>query len=377
MEILFWTAASFVAYTYLGYPCWLALKARLSPQRVRRGHCMPFLSVVIAACNEEAHITRKIDNLLEQDYPEDRYQILVVSDGSTDQTNQLVAGYAQRNVFLVVLPEKAGKAVALNQGVGRTCGEIVVFADVRQRFERDALRRLASNFADPNVGCVSGELILVDPVAGGSQTEMGSYWRYEKAVRRLESDSGSVVGATGAIYAIRRRLYRALPPGTILDDVLIPLNVVRQGYRAVFDNGARAYDQISQGLDQEWARKVRTLAGNLQLLQFSPSLALPGRSPLWWRFLSHKIFRLLVPFALCCTLAASLCGPGTLYLVAAGAQLLFYLTALVGWLLPPLRKLRPVKLAVFFVVINLAAVAGCWLWITGRCASSWRPAYAK
>jgi len=377
MEPLFWISAAFVVYTYAGYPLWLVLKARLAPLCVQRGHCTPFLSVVIAAGNEEANIAGRIENLLAQDYPADRYQIVVVSDGSTDRTSQLVASYAERNVFLVALPERVGKAAALNQGVGRTCGEIVVFADARQRFEQDALLRLASNFADPTVGCVSGELMLIDAAGGGIKVEMGSYWRYEKAIRRLESDSGSVVGATGAIYAIRRRLYRPLPPGTVLDDVLTPLNVAGQGYRVVFDGGARAYDQVSQGLDQEWARKVRTLAGNLQLLQLSPSLALPGGSPLWWRFLSHKIFRLLVPFALGLTLAGSLGSEGTVYRLALLAQGGLYLTALAGWLIPSLRGVRPVKLAVFFVMLNLAALAGFWLWVTGRCASSWRPAYAK
>ena len=377
MEQLFWGACFFVFYTYAGYPLLVALLAYLIPRPVNRGSCTPYVSVVIAACNEEEVIARRIDNLLAQDYPAPLYQIIIVSDGSTDCTNQIVASYALNNVLLIALQERCGKAAALNHGVSRAEGEIVVFADARQSFARDALTLLAANFADHTVGCVSGELVLVEGNENGIRVEMGAYWCYEKVIRHLESASASVVGVTGAIYGIRKHLYLPLPSGTILDDVLIPMNIVRQGFRAVFDSAPKAYDQMSTGLEQEWARKVRTLAGNLQLLQISPWLVLPWRSPLWWRFLSHKIFRLFVPLALICLLCASFCCRGVPYRLTLWAQLILYLTALAGYLVPPLRKLRMVNLVIFFIVLNLAAVAGFWLWVSGRCDSSWRPVYAK
>lgn len=378
METLFWTSAAFVFYTYAGYPLIMALLARSSPKPVRRGACTPQISVVVAACNEEGIIAKRIDNILRQDYPACCRQLIIVSDGSTDGTNQVVNSFAMSGVVLIVLPRRCGKAVALNHGVARAEGEIVIFADARQSFAPDALALLAANFADPTVGCVSGELMLIDESESGIRAEMGAYWRYEKALRHLESASGSAVGATGAIYAIRKRLYLPLPPGTILDDVLTPLNIARQGLRVVFDCAPKAYDQVSRDIELEWTRKVRTLAGNLQLLQISPSIAIPWCSPLWWRFLSHKIFRILIPFALAGLLAASFCCQGALYRAVFFAQLIFYLTALAGYLIAPLRKVRLVNLAIFFIVMNLAALAGLWLWVSGKCAASWhRPTYSK
>jgi biofilm PGA synthesis N-glycosyltransferase PgaC len=377
METLFWTLTAFIFYTYAGYPLLIASRAFLRPHRVQNGANTPFLSIVIAAYNEELGIRRRLNNLLSQDYPAECYQIIVVSDGSTDGTNLILDSYSSSKVISISLQERSGKAAALNRGVARAEGEIIVFADARQRFADDALTLLVSNFTDPAVGCVSGELILVDESGSDVAVEMGAYWRYEKWIRNLESKSGSVVGATGAIYAIRKKLYVPLPTGTILDDVLTPMNVARQGYRVIFDGAPRAYDQVSKCVEQEWTRKVRTLAGNMQLLQISPSLVLPGLSPLWWRFLSHKIFRLFIPFALIGLLASTFFCHGVLYRFALCAQLFLYLIALAGHLLPSLRRVRFVGLANFFIIMNLAALAGVWLWVSGRCATTWRPADLK
>lgn len=377
VETIFWISASFAFYTYVGYPFVLALNARLSARDMVKGEQLLGVSIVLAACNEERNIARRLENLLGLDYPRNRFDIVVVSDGSTDGTNEIVASFADCNVRLVSLTERLGKAAALNHGVARAAGEIVVFADARQTFAPDALRQLASNFADPAVGCVSGELMFLDDAESGIQAEMGAYWRYEKAVRKLESASGSVVGATGAIYAIRKSLYRPLPQGTILDDVLTPMNIALQGYRVVFDATATAYDVVSKDIAQEWKRKVRTLAGNWQLLSLAPSLVVPWCCPLWWRFLSHKIFRLLVPFVLPVLLMASMAAEGAVYRAALVGQVFFYVAAFVGLVIPGLRRLRPVNIAYFFMAMNLAVVVGFWRWVSGKCAASWQPAYTK
>lgn len=375
VEIFFWTIIVFIFYTYIGYPLLLVICARLFTNKVLQKKITPFVSVIIAAYNEEKSLPNRLENLFKQDYPADKYEVIVVSDGSTDCTDKLVSTYANRNVRLISLDQKSGKAVALNYGVAGAKGEIIVFADARQTFSSDVFKHLVANFSDPSIGCVSGELVFLDDTTSGIRAEMGAYWKYEKLVRRLESASGSVVGATGAIFTIRRALYRELPPGTILDDVMTPLNVVMQGYRVVFDGEAIAYDVVSKDLSQEWRRKIRTLAGNWQLLSQAPKIMNPFSNPVWWRFVSHKLFRLIVPFLLPLLLAVSWSADGVFYKLCALMQVLFYLLAGVGFILPATCKNRLINLAYFFTALNFAVMVGFWYWISGQCAATWQPAY--
>ena len=231
-----------------------------------------------------------------------------------------------------------GKATALNAGVALARHDIIVFADARQRFARGALRALVASFADPSVGVVSGELVL-DCEAGTSESSaadgVGAYWRYEKWIRARETAVASMLGATGAIYAIRRDAWRALPAGTILDDVLAPMRAVLAGWRAVFEPGARAFDVTASDTSAEQQRKTRTLAGNWQILAREPRLLLPGANPVWFQYLSHKVGRLLVPFALVAgaVSALALASSSWLALVAVVVQLVFYALAAYGaWL---------------------------------------------
>jgi poly-beta-1,6-N-acetyl-D-glucosamine synthase len=245
-------------------------------------------------------------------------------------------------------------------------GEIVLFTDARQTIESGALRRLVENFADAEVGCVSGELMLGDPEIGEVGKGMGLYWRIEKAIRELESASGSVVGATGAIYCVRRTLLEPLPEGTILDDVLLPMQVVSKGPRVVFDSQARAWDSPNLGQGREFSRKVRTLSGNYQLLQLAPWL-LTSKNPIRFEFVSHKLFRLVVPFALAGVLLASLFLEQLFYRVALAAQVAFYslsLAAMAGFKIGPLSRVADA--AGTFVVLNSAAVVAFVNFVTGR-----------
>ncbi len=374
MAIIFWLSVCFIFYTYLGYPLWLFVFKKLHLQSVTKNSIEPSVSVVIAAHNEAQNIVARIQNLFSQDYPPDKLEVIVVSDGSTDNTIDLLNEHCQRNLHLVVLPINQGKAVALNVGLEKSQSEIVIFTDARQTFAPGVLRHLAANFADPQVGCVSGELIFWQDAASSIQAEMGAYWKYEKWIRKAESSTGSVVGATGAIYAVRRSLYKPLPQGTLLDDVLTPMNIVMQGYRCVFDGAAVAYDVISVDVGQEWRRKVRTLAGNWQLLSLNCRLAMPFVNPIWWRFLSHKIFRLLVPFALISALVSSTAMDGMLATSALICQLSLYGAAVAAKLVPATRENKVINLAFFFTVMNIAALVGFWRWITGQSASSWQPA---
>jgi biofilm PGA synthesis N-glycosyltransferase PgaC len=332
MTVLFWASAFVVLYVYLLYPALLALWARLAPRPISAEPHTPHLSVIVAARNEAERLSARLDNLLALDYPRGQLQIIVVSDGSTDSTAEILRRYAP--AVEGVLLSGGGKARALNEGVARARHGILVFADVRQRFAADALRALVAPLADPTVGGVSGELILdcessPNNVSGIGEG-VGGYWKYEKWLRSQESRIGSMMGATGAIYALRRQLWQPLPENTILDDVLAPMRAVMSSTRVVFETSARAFDQ-SVPAPAELRRKIRTLAGNFQILWLEPRLLNPRKNPVWLQYLSHKVGRLLVPYALLGLLLSSavLSVDSTFYALMFAAQLGFY--ALAGY----------------------------------------------
>jgi len=367
MRLLFWAAASVIFYTYVGYAAWLWLRARLSPWPVRRSPDEPSISIVMVVRNEEQWLNAKLQNLLAIDYPAQCCQIVVVSDGSTDRTESILRSYADNPRVQVVMKQlAAGKAAGLNDAIDLAGGEIVVLTDARQKFEAGAVRLLIENFAEREVGCVSGALMLGDPDSGEAGKGMGLYWLIEKKIRELESQSGSVVGATGALYAVRRELLAAVPEGTILDDVYIPMHVVRQGKRVVFEPRARAWDISDHGQKREFARKVRTLSGNYQLVQFAPWL-LSGDNPLRFEFISHKLLRLVVPFALAALLVASIVLSGPAYRGALILQVVFYGLGLLAGLRLSRGPLARVSDAAFtFVLLNSAAVMAFVNFLTGR-----------
>jgi len=366
MKWVFWAAAIVIAYTYLGYPLWLCLRARWRPRRVQRAPQLPFVSVVLVVRNESETIAAKLRNLLELNYPADRSEIVAVSDGSVDGTDELLREKAVNSRLRIVLsPTVRGKAACLNSAMHVAQGEILLFTDARQKIEPDAVRFLVENFADASVGCVSGELMLGDAGGGERLDGVGLYWRIERAIREMESRAGSVVGATGALYAVRRVLLAPLPPDTILDDLYIPMTVARRGSRVLLDSRARAWDVVQHGGD-EFRRKVRTLSGNYQLLQLAPWL-LSKANPIRFEFISHKLLRLLVPFALAAALVSSAVMPGPVYRIAFIIQIVFYALSLLATM--RLRRgplARVADAALTFVLLNAAALVAFANFVTGR-----------
>jgi poly-beta-1,6-N-acetyl-D-glucosamine synthase len=341
METLFWASIGLIVYVYAGYPALLAVWAWFAgtPEAADDvveeppADAWPGISIVIAARNEGSRLAARIENLLSSDYPQDRMQIIVASDGSTDGTIEALAPYAAR-VELIMLPP-GGKARALNAAVARARYPILVFADARQRFAPDAIRRLVRHFARLSVGAVSGELVLdCEGSAAGSTIGdgIGAYWKYEKWLRRREAIVGSTLGVTGAVYAMRRALWQPLPPDAILDDVLTPMRIVLRRYRVIFDRTALAFDEAAPDAAAETRRKIRTLAGNFQLLALEPRLLVPGLNPVWLQFLSHKVGRLVVPYALVTLFVASaaLATSSWIYASAFAAQAAFYGLAAYG-----------------------------------------------
>jgi cellulose synthase/poly-beta-1,6-N-acetylglucosamine synthase-like glycosyltransferase len=319
----------------------------------------PSISIVIAARNEAARLPARIANLLDENYP-GRREIIVVSDGSTDAPGAALAPFGDA-VRLIEVPP-GGKPLALNAGVSASTGEILVFADARQRFAPGSLRELILNFSDPSVGGATGELVLdcEQEIASDSSVGegIGLYWKYEKSLRRNESRVWSTLGATGAIYALRRRCWAPLPADTLLDDVLAPMRAVLDGCRIVFEERAIAYDRASVDAAAEWRRKTRTLAGNYQILAQEPRLLLPFVNPVWLQYVSHKVGRLIVPWALVGLFASSLSlAPAhVLYALVLALQGVFYGLALSGALFS--ARERFARVAFTFVMMNFAALTG-------------------
>ncbi|MGH7193354.1 MAG: glycosyltransferase family 2 protein [Candidatus Saccharimonadales bacterium] len=370
-EIVFGVGAVCAVYTYLFYPLMMAGRARwrACPARAAEGYC-PSVSIIVAAHNEEHQIGRRVAELAAMiDRGGVAGEVIVVSDGSTDGTAAMAASASTAAPVRVLdLGEKTGKAAALNLGVEMARHEIVVFADARQRWSPDALNRLIENFADPEVGAVSGELLLER--SPGEAAGVGLYWRYEKWLRRSESRVHAMPGVTGAISAVRKALFRPMPRGLVLDDVYWPLQVAMQGYRVVFDDRAKAYDRLPPRARDEFRRKVRTLSGNLQLVAALPGLLDPRRNPIWLAVVSHKLLRLAVPWALLVMLVASGClWDLPLYRALFAAQLAFYGAATVGLILP--GRFRLTSAAASFVLLNGAAWIAPWIWLRGGSTRSW------
>ena len=339
-EVVFWLSVACVLYTYAGYPLILAVMARLWPRAKTGVHQSPGspVSVVLAVYNEESRIGPRIHELvrLVAGRPAGG-EVIVVSDGSTDDTvaeayataREAETGTGGRvSVRVLVQEPRQGKAVALNRAHAVACHPFLVFADARQTWADDAIERLVAAFAEPTVGAVGGDLVLES--APGVMAGVGLYWRYEKWVRRAESQFDSTVSVTGSVAAVRRELFVPVPRGIVLDDVCWPLLVAMGGHRVIHEERARAFDRLPEKPCDEFRRKVRTLAGNYQLMARLPVVLVPWRNRLWWQFVSHKALRLVVPWALLVILLIAMIHTGSVYRVFLWGQVVFYAVGLTG-----------------------------------------------
>lgn len=366
MRFAFWLSVSFVGFVYLGYPAWLWVRARFRRRAVIRGPITPEVSIVVAVRNGAKYLPAKLLNLSELDYPSDRMEIIVVSDGSTDETNRILSEPTDSRVKPLLLPEHGGKAEALNRGLECARGDIIFFTDVRQMISRDALRCIIANFADPKVGCVSGELLFGKAGDKGSSQGMGLYWKMEKRMRCWEAQADSSVGVTGAIYATRKSLTPRIPKGTILDDVYVPMRIAQQGARVIFEPCATAWDEAPEQPEREFQRKVRTLVGNYQILQIAPWL-LTTSNPLLFEFVCHKLLRLLVPFALILAFLTSMFLNAPFYRAAFAMQVTGCLLAGLGSSRARLGIIsRLANVALTFLVLNAAAAVALPYFILGK-----------
>ena len=379
--MVLWTALFALVYVYIGYPFIAWLSATLRPTRHVRAPVQPRVTVIVVAHNEADRIEARIENLLALVYPRDRLQIIIGSDGSSDGTVQRAQRFAGEGVTVIAYPTRRGKAAVLNELVPIASGDIVILADARQRFSSNVAQVLVSHFADPTVGAVSGELVIMtDDVATSAAEGTGFYWKYEKFIRLQESRTRSSVGASGSIYAIRRSLFEPVPPDTVLDDVVIPMRIVRRGYAVLFEPEAKAYDRASHTARQEFVRKVRTIAGTFQLLAREKWLWNPARNPLWLETISHKALRLTIPLLHAALLIANLVliGEGSFYQILMGAQVMFAAAGVTGHLFR-WAPWRPLIVAVPYAMclMSWATVVGFVRFATHRQHAAWDPAYPR
>jgi poly-beta-1,6-N-acetyl-D-glucosamine synthase len=374
-EILFWISAAGLAYIYVGYPLLVWAFARWFGRPAVTGDCRPSISVILVAYNEAGRMAGKIANVLASTAAPQIVEVLVGSDGSTDATYSSAAAFPDPRVKATEFTIRRGKPSVINDLVSLATGELLLFIDARQDLAPQAIERMVRNFADPQVGVVSGELVLKRDHATGTAGEgMGLYWTYEKFIRTAESQFRSVPGATGALYAMRRALFRPIPAATILDDVVIPMQAVEQGYRCLLERGAEAFDRPSVSSTRESIRKRRTIAGCAQLLVAQPRWLLPWRNPIWWEFCSHKLLRLLSPVLLLTAGATNLIlASHPVYSVLLAMQFALYVSAFTGWAYQQRgRKSSLFGPSLMFVSLNATTVAALWDALLGRYRATWQ-----
>lgn len=375
--VLFWGSIAILAYTLVLFPGLVLLRAAVWRRPHRQADITPSVSVLIAAHNEAGEIADRIENLLALDYPEHLLEVLIASDGSDDGTNDIVRSYADRGIQLLAL-ERSGKIPTLNQAVTAATGEILVFSDANTIFAPDALRALARPFVDPSVGGVAGDQVYLNSGRPGLTSHGETmYWDFDRILKRAQSRSGNVTSATGAIYAMRRSLYRAIPVG-VTDDFVASTNVIAQGRRLVFAGDALAYEPVAAGGSTEFGRKVRVITQGLRAVWLMRELLSPWRHGFYAvQLFSHKVLRRLTAIPLLCLLVTSivLWSEGPWYLAFALGQIVFYTLAAVGLVLggAPFARRKLFAVPFYISMVNAAAICAVGNTILGRRIERWQP----
>ncbi len=370
LQVLFWLAVGTIVYTFLGYPLLVGLLARCLHRPVQKSAITPEVTLLIPAYNEASVIAAKIENSLTLDYPPEQLKIVVVTDGSDDETVDVVKSYAAQGVRLLHQPQREGKMAAINRVMPLLDGEIVVFSDANAMLNSGALRAIARNFADPAVGGVAGE----KRVLGGGE---GLYWRYESFLKRCDSAITSVMGAAGELFAIRHRLFEPPPPSALIDDFVMSLRLVEAGWRVVYEPQAVVTEPPSPTLAGEWRRRSRIAAGGFQSIRWLPGLLNPARGLGAWQYFSHRVLRwAATPFLLPIVYVLNLFLLGMpFYRYVFLAQTIFYAAALLGYALT-WRGVRrgPLYAVFYFCFSNILALVGFWRYVTGTQPVTWAKA---
>lgn len=375
-EIAFIVAVGLLAYVYVGYPVLVYLVSKLRPRMVVRGEIEPKVTILITAFNEGASIATKINNTLEIDYPNDKLEILVASDGSTDSTDEIVRTFESKGVKLFRQEGRVGKTETQNNAVKRATGEIVLFSDATTHYEPDVLRKVLPAFADETVGCVAGRLVYVDGAGTGVGTGAKGYWNYETFIKNAESSVCSLIGASGCLYAVRRDAYREMYREAC-SDFLICTVLYRQGLRSVFEPGAVCFEDTNQRTKDEMRMRVRVITQTFTDLWRNADMLNPFKCGFYAiELLSHKVLRYAVPLMLLAVFASSLALAfgSQFFSIILTLQVLFYLGALSGWVLERLGLRSSVLvIPLYFVLANLASAIAFYRFVRGERFATWEP----
>jgi len=372
---VFWTSLLITVYVYLGYPLVLALWARCCAKPVIHGSELPDVTLIVCAYNEDEVIEQKIQNSLAINYPKEKLQIAIASDGSTDNTNEIVKKYEDKQLSFYEYRERTGKIGAILQTVPQLKSEILVFSDANTMYAPDALRKLVRNFSDPSIGGVSADVILQNDETNFGESE-SAYYLYERWIQQKESDTGSIIGADGGMYAIRRELFMPPAPNIILDDFVISMNVAKQGKRLVYDYEAKGYEKSTISHSTEFLRKSRVIAGAVQALKQAEGIPGPSQKKLFFSFFSHKMLRWFVPVFLLALLYANVFivvhDGSILYQICLAGQCFFYFCALVGVICRGESRFSIIGIPFYFCLVNGAAFYGLYKGCLNKQPVTWK-----
>lgn len=377
IEIVFWFSAILVIYVYAGYPAILYLYSRFVPRRQEAlPEKLPRVTLMISAFNEEDCIAEKLENSLALDYPKELLEIIVISDQSSDRTDEIVTGFASRGVKLLRMAERGGKTLGLNAGVAESSGDFLVFSDANAMYREDAIKALIAPFSDSSVGAVVGIATYADAESDAGESE-SLYWKYETAIKEMESQIGSVVGGDGAIYSVRRELFKPMG-AAVLSDFVNPLQVIEQGYRCIYEPNAVSVEDVAESFDKEFRRKVRIVNRAWRATMSMKRLLNPLRyGKFAWQLVSHKLLRWLVPLFLVLLLVSNIfiLEMGFIYVIALAAQVAFYILAIVGAVIRRKKELpRILYIPYYFCLVNLACAQGIFEAYAGRTYTTWSTA---
>lgn len=372
-EVIFWVTVALVFYTYVGYSLLIMLLARFSRDKLARGDIEPRVTFLITAYNEERDIAQKLQNTLALDYPRDRLEILVASDGSTDKTDEIVRGFAPQGVRLVRVEGRVGKTETQNQAVRQATGDVIVFSDATTKYERMNLRKIVRNYADPTVGAVSGRYEYFNPT--GASIGVGNilFWKYENFIKRSQTRIKTITGCCGCIYSVRRALYEPLPPD-IISDLVEPLKILEKGYRIVFEPDAVAHEETTEKTGEEFNMRIRVITRGMRGMLFMRKLFNPLRHGfVSFQLISHKLLRWLMPVFMVAALVSNAFLLGRpFYNLTFALQAVFYALAILGWLAERFHvRSRILSIPLYFSTVNLASLISMYRIWKGHKAVTW------